>query len=91
MPKIKATFRIGGGLAITAIVREAQTIIAVIEAGPKRITSLEMHRSGWALRLAAYICDLRKMGVPIHTRRERHDGGYHRRYFLAGPVQMVAA
>ena len=89
MAKIKATFRIGAGLAITAIGREAQTIIALVDAGPKGITSLETFYAGWAVRLGAYIFDLKAMGVPIRSTREAHDGGKHARYFLAEPVEII--
>ena len=91
MAKLKATFRIGDGPAITAMGREAQTIIALVHAGPKGITSLETFLAGWAVRLGAYIFDLRQMGVPIKTTREPHEGGSHARYSLAGPVQLIEA
>ena len=89
MSKIKATFRIGAGPAITAIGREAQTIIALVESGPRGITSLETFYAGWAVRLGAYVFDLKAMGVPIRSTREAHDGGKHARYFLAGPVEII--
>ncbi len=89
MAKIRATFRIGAGPAITAIGREAQTIIALAEAGPTGITSLETFYAGWAVRLGAYIFDLKAMGVPIRSTREAHEGGKHARYFLAGPVEVI--
>jgi Helix-turn-helix domain len=89
MVKLKATFRIGDGLVITATGREAQTIIALVEAGPRGITSLETFYAGWAVRLGAYIFDLKAMGVPIRATREPHDGGNHARYFLAGPIELI--
>lgn len=89
MAKIKATFRIGTGPAIIAVGREAQTIIALVDAVPKGITSVETFHAGWAVRLGAYIFDLKAMGVPICSTRETHDGGKHARYFLAGPVEII--
>ena len=83
MAKLKATFRIGDGPAITATGREAETIIALVRAGPRGITSLETFLAGWAVRLGAYIFDLKAMGVPIRVAREPHEGGNHARYFLA--------
>lgn len=91
MAKLKATFCIGDEPAIIDIGRDAQIIIALVKAGPKGLTSLEMHRAGWAWRLSAYLCDLQKMDFPIQTGCECHDVGNHERYFLAGPVQMMAA
>lgn len=79
-----------GALKIRPNGREAQALIALVEAGPSGITSLDMGRAGWAYRLAAYIGDLRKMGVPIVTEREAHEGGNHGRYKLSGVVTIVA-
>ena len=86
-----ATFRIASGPLVTAKGREAQTIIALVEAGTKGITSLETFKAGWAVRLGAYIFDLKAMGVPIRANREPHDGGNHARYFLDGQVELVEA
>jgi len=69
--------------------REAQSLLALIAAGNAGITSLDMGRAGWAIRLAAYIGDLRKMGVAIRTDRERHVGGNHGRYTLTEPIKIV--
>ena len=87
--KLKTTFRIANGPEITATGREAQTIVALVQAGAKGITSLETFQAGWAVRLGAYIFDLKAMGVPIRATREPHDGGNHARYFLAGLVEIV--
>ena len=89
MAKLKAGFRIGDGSTLTARGREAETIVALVQAGPKGITSLEAFKAGWAVRLGAYIFDLKAMGVPIRSTREPHDGGNHARYYLAGPVELV--
>ena len=89
MVKTRATFRVGDGPEITAVGREAQTIIALVQAGPKGITSLETFYAGWAVRLGAYVFDLKAMGVPIGSVREPHDGGNHARYFLDGPVSLL--
>lgn len=88
--RAKAVFRISSGPLVTATGREAQTIIALVEAGTKGITSLETFKAGWAVRLGAYIFDLRGFGVPIETTREPHDGGNHARYKLSGPVTLIA-
>jgi hypothetical protein len=70
--------------------REAQALLALVEAGVSGITSLDMGKAGWAIRLAAYIGDLRKMGVPIKTNREPHAGGNHGRYILMAPVEILS-
>lgn len=92
MGKKRHTILVSARLAdrtIRANGREAQALIALVDAGATGITSLDMGRAGWAIRLAAYIGDLRKMGVPIVTEREAHDGGNHARYKLVGAVQII--
>lgn len=70
--------------------REAETLLALVAAGPRGITSLEAFRSGWAVRLAAYIHDLRNdFGIPIESSSEEHDGGRHARYTLACRVEIL--
>jgi Helix-turn-helix domain len=88
--QINATFQVGDGPEIKVTGREAQTVIALVEAGPKGITSLETFKAGWAVRLGAYVFDLRGFGVPIETTREPHDGGNHARYRLTGPVTLLS-
>ena len=85
------TFRVNGGLLKTCTCREAQSLLALTEAGPRGITSLETFKAGWAVRLGAYILDLKKMGVQINTTREPHDGGNHGRYILACSVHIVSS
>lgn len=68
--------------------RFAWTLAALIDAGPKGITTLERP----APRLSHYIFRLRRDGVPIATEEERHAGpfaGSHARYRLSVPVFAV--
>lgn len=87
--KLKLHFRLPCGKIHEAVGREAETISALVNAGASGITSLETFRAGWAVRLAAYIRELRKMGVPIRTTREPHDGGNHGRYILENHVEIT--
>jgi hypothetical protein len=89
--RAKAVFRIASGPSLTATGREAQTIIALVDAGAKGITSLETFKAGWAVRLGAYVFDLKAMGVPIRAIREPHDGGSHARYFIGDQVELIEA
>lgn len=73
----------------TAVGREAETLLALVNAGPRGITSLETFKAGWAVRLGAYVFDLKAMGVQIVTARENHEGGNHARYSLASPVTII--
>lgn len=87
--KLAVHFRLPSGVVREAKGREAETIAALVAAGPRGITSLETFQAGWAVRLGAYIFDLRAMGAPIRTTRERHDGGNHARYLLDGQVEIL--
>lgn len=61
--------------------RFAQTLGALVNAGPRGVTALEMQ--SWALRLGHYVWVLRhRYGLPIATETEPHDGGNHARYKL---------
>ena len=90
MARLIVKFRVGDGPAVNVNGREAQTIVALVNAGPKGITSLDTFRAGWAVRLGAYIFDLRQMGVPIETTREPHNGGNHARYRLTGQIEILS-
>lgn len=89
MAKLKIAFSLADGITKTANGREAETLIALVNAGKTGITSLDAFKAGWAVRLAAYIFDLKAMGIPIEATTEPHDGGRHARYHLAGPVTLV--
>lgn len=68
--------------------QSARALRELVEAGPTGRTALEV--ATWALRLAAYCYDLRKLGVEIETRRESHPGGWHARYVLLSPIEITA-
>lgn len=76
--------------------RYAQTLKALIDAGDKGTTALEI--SSWALRLSHYIDVLRKddrFHLNIETQLEPHEvdgmgAGRHARYFLRSRVQIVS-
>lgn len=66
----------------------ARTLLALVDAGPKGNTALEV--SSWALRFAAYCHDLKhKHGLTIRTDREEHPGGWHGRHVLETPVEII--
>lgn len=91
MAKFWVTVRLATGSDIVVKGREAETIIALVEAGSRGITSLDASRAGWAYRLAAYIHRLKTdYGISIETRRESHDGGSHGRYFLRTAVEILS-
>lgn len=87
----KLTFNfITNDLYFTVTAKPAQTLQMLLKTGNKGITALEMSNT-WALRLAAYVFELRhKYGLEIAMQREEHEGGWHARYILITPVQVVA-
>lgn len=89
--KLKVHFRLPSGKVRAAVGREAETLVALVQAGPRGITSLEAFRAGWAVRLAAYVHDLRLMGVAIRTAREAHPGGSHARYSLEASIDLLSS
>lgn len=68
--------------------RVAQTIVALDAAKARGVTAAEL--SCWAYRLGAYVHLLRHdYGLEIITLREEHDGGWHGRYVLVTPVEIL--
>lgn len=82
--KVKAT---GPDGDFTVSGQTAKALIALVNGGAKGVTSLEV--ATWAFRFAAYVHDLRKLGLSIETTREDHDGGWHGRYVLHSAVTIL--
>jgi hypothetical protein len=70
--------------------KRAMTLCALVSNGDNGVIALELSNT-WALRLGAYVHDLRKQGLAIETVREPHDdmGGWHARYVLHSPVAIL--
>lgn len=62
---------------------QSQKILAWLQSG-KTITQLDALRMFSCMRLASRISDLRNAGYNIISQPEKHDGGQHARYSLAG-------
>jgi hypothetical protein len=76
-----------GRIAISAR-QLRRALAALIKAGGEGVTALEL--SNWAYRLGAYVHTLRHdYGLTIETLREPHDGGWHGRYVLHTPCQII--
>ena len=76
-----------GRIAISAR-QPRRALAALIKAGGKGVTAFEL--SSWAYRLGAYVHTLRNdYGLAIETLREPHDGGWHGRYVLHTPCQII--
>lgn len=66
-----------------------RALLAFVEAGEAGRTANEV--SSWGYRLAAYVHDLRRLyGLEIEMLKEPHPGGWHGRYVLRSPVQVLA-
>ena len=89
--KLTAKFRLNKNSQIREFVlngRDCQALIALVEAKQQGTTALEI--SSWALRLSAYIFNLRtECGLDIITNTEPHDGGHHGRYTLQDDVKIL--
>lgn len=72
----------------TATGQVAKALSALVTAGARRVTALEVN--SWAYRLGAYVHSLRHdCGLAIETVREPHEGGWHGRYVLRSRVAIV--
>lgn len=83
--------RIGSGdeaRTIRVVGREAETLLALVSR-PVGIDVLCMP-GGPAYRLAAYVADLRRLGLTIRTERGPHNGGTHALYVLDTAVTIVS-
>jgi hypothetical protein len=86
-PRVLA--RLADGTSIRASGREGETLLRLIELGSKGVRAYDF-RGGPPFRLAAYICDLRGMGLAIRTEREPHATGEHGVYFLETMARLVS-
>ncbi len=69
--------------------QEARTLLLLVEKGATGVVAYDF-RGGPPFRLPAYTWSLmRKHGLVIETQREKHDGGWHGRFVLHTPVQIV--
>jgi len=84
----------GSDRELVLVGQYARTLRALIEAGAKGITALDVSNT-WALRLGHYVFVLRREhGLDIETIRETHEGpagnGWHGRYLLHTRCAMAA-
>ena len=69
--------------------QKARMLAALIQAGQNGVTALELSNT-WAYRTSAYVHDLRHdYGMDIAMIREEHKGGWHGRYILNSPVEIL--
>jgi hypothetical protein len=80
--------RTADGRAIQANGREGETLIGLVEKGHRGLRAYDF-AGGPPFRLAAYVFDLKGMGLAIQTRREAHGTGWHGVYVLETPVAIL--
>ncbi len=70
--------------------QKARMLAALIQAGKHGVTALELSNT-WAYRTSAYVHDLRNApyNFDIEMIREEHKGGWHGRYILHTPVELL--
>ena len=86
--KIAVALNTPAGRIVISAPQELRALVALINAGCCGVTALEL--SSWAYRLGAYVHTLRHgYGLEIETLREPHDGGWHARYVLHTPCQII--
>lgn len=89
-PNQTQAFRIDPeGDQITVRGRFAQTLLLLVEAGSRGVTSGEASPLGWARRTSHYVHILRRLGLDIATVWERADGVRIGRYILESPVVLL--
>lgn len=86
--KIAVALNTPAGRIVISARQELRALAALINAGCCGVTALEL--SSWAYRLGAYVHSLRHgYGLEIETLREPHDGGWHARYVLHTPCEII--
>jgi hypothetical protein len=86
--KVKARI-VPDGMSFTASGQEAKTLLLLVEKGKTGVVAYDF-RGGPPFRLPAYTWALmRRHGLIIETVREKHDGGWHGRFVLHTPVEIL--
>ncbi len=90
MPKLKIRARVlPDGHPFVCRGQEAKTLLLLVEKGPVGVVAFDF-RGGPPFRLPAYTWALnRSFGLAIDTLRESHDGGWHGRFVLRTPVEIL--
>ena len=63
--------------------------MALMRAGKPSITVHDPVASGWEWKLAAYIHNLKELGITIASVRDGPDGVSHERYHLTDTVEVM--
>ena len=89
--QFKVTARkLPGGVEFRALGQEGRTLLLLHEKGALGVVAYDF-RGGPPFRLLAYTWALmRNHGLVIETRREQHECGWHGRFVLHTPIEIIA-
>ena len=77
------------GQPFTLIGQQAKTLVTLNNLRMRGVTVFDF-QGGVGYRLAAYIHTLSKRRfLNIEMTREKHDGGWHGRWFLKSPLEII--
>jgi hypothetical protein len=89
--RITVNAKLPGGNVFAVRGQEAKTLLLLHEKGKAGVVAYDF-QGGPPFRLPAYTWSLmRKFGLVIETIREPHSGGWHGRFVLHTPVEIVPA
>jgi hypothetical protein len=88
--RIKVQARVApDGKPFTATGQEGKTLLLLCQKGKAGVTAFDFH-GGPPFRLPAYCWSLiRHQGLAIETVRVQHDGGWHGKFELHTPVEIL--
>ena len=90
MRKLKITARIGtDGKPFETVGQEAKTLALLVAKGKTGVEAYDF-QGGPPFRLPAYCHTLIRKGLVIETVRVNHDGGWHGKFVLHTPVEILA-
>jgi hypothetical protein len=75
------------GRKLALVGRLAETLFELAQAGSRGLTE---RGADWAWHLPNYVAQLRSKGVSISTTMEPHLGGFHARYRLETPTNVMS-
>jgi hypothetical protein len=92
MKRVKVTARIlpdGQPFSVTG--QEARTLLLLQQKATKGVVAYDFS-GGPPFRLPAYVWSLkRKHGLIIETKHELHNGGWHGKFVMHTPIEIITA
>ena len=89
MKRITVQSKLAGGMICSVQVPEATTLLVLVEKGQRGVVDYDFF-GGPAFRLPAYTWNLHQHGIMIEIWHEKHDIGWHGRFLLHAPDEIVS-